>query len=144
MVKESSIVRLAQKWESEKWQESWVPAVKAGDTIYVSGIVAIDRLGVPVGKDNLEAQTERCFDALTDILQRFASSLSDVVKLVTYFSQSLDETAVNAYFAVRKRYFGDAAPASTGVLVKGLAAPEFLLEIEAIAYVGGRHPPSER
>ena len=38
-----------------------------------------------------------------------------------------------AYGEARQRVFGDAKPPSTLLIVAGLAAPEFLIEVEAMA-----------
>ena len=52
-----------------------------------------------------------------------------------YLLNVADRSAVNT---VRRRYFGDARPASTLVEVSGLAIPEALVEIEAVALLPRR------
>ncbi|MNO06943.1 hypothetical protein D3C81_2289360 [compost metagenome] len=61
--------------------------------------------------------------------------MSDIVKLTTYFACPLTSDVTKAYWGVRKHYFGDYRPASTGVEVSALIFPSLLIEIEAEAVV---------
>jgi enamine deaminase RidA (YjgF/YER057c/UK114 family) len=126
---------LPKKWPSENWQEHWVPGVKIGNVVYISGIASSDTDGRPVGVGDLAAQVARCFERLTDVLGRAGGSLSDVVKLTTYLTPQVDADGVRLYFDLRKQFFGAACPASTGVTVHSLAKKEYLIEIDAIAYL---------
>ena len=56
-----------------------------------------------------------------------------MVKLVTYFACPLTDQVRQDYWTVRRHYFGDHSPASTGVQVAALIFPTVLLEIEAVA-----------
>jgi enamine deaminase RidA (YjgF/YER057c/UK114 family) len=55
-----------------------------------------------------------------------------VVKVTTYFVAGADRGPARA---ARRRLFGDALPASSGVEVHALADPDWLLEVDAIAVV---------
>lgn len=126
------IVTIAQKWE---WESEFptVPAVRAGNTLYISGQIALGSDGKMVGEGDIRAQTRQCFENIRAIVERAGGSMSDIVKLVSYFSCDLTDEVTKDYFSVRSQYFGDYKPASTGVQVKALAYPTVLLEIEAIA-----------
>lgn len=119
-------------WQWEK-DEPVAPAVKAGNTIYVAGHVALDPDGNLVGDGDMPAQADQCFRNIENVLSRFGARMSDIVKLTTYFSGHLDKETAQRYWQVREKYFGPNGPASTGLLVSGLISPEFLIEIEAIA-----------
>lgn len=129
------IVPLPKKWPSENWRSTWVPGVRVGNIIYVSGITATDESGQPVGIDDIRTQTERCFAKLQDVLGRAGAKLDRVVKLTTYLTASVDAAAVAAYFEVRQSYFGQHGMASTGITVSSLRRPEYLIEIDAIAHL---------
>jgi 2-iminobutanoate/2-iminopropanoate deaminase len=102
-------------------------AVTAGGTIYVAGQIGMDPSGaIPEG---FEAQAQRAFENLKAVLAAAGASLSDIVK-VTVLLVELSDLA--AYRNVREAYLPH-LPASTLCVVKSLAAPEFLFEIEAIA-----------
>ncbi|HZS33061.1 MAG TPA: RidA family protein [Methylomirabilota bacterium] len=109
--------------------------VRAGDTIYVSGQVALDAAGRLVGPGDVVAQTRQCLDNVKLVLAAAGATLDDVVKVTVYLADADDRPRVNE---VRKAYFGANRPASTLVEVSRLALPGLLVEIEAIAVVGSR------
>lgn len=110
--------------------------VRTGDTIYLAGQVALDEeTGEIVAPGDLAKQAEKIFDNIRAVLARENASLSDVVKLVTYFSIPLDQEVAEEYWEVRKRAFGSHKPASTGVQVVSLIHPDLVVEVEAIAVV---------
>ncbi len=109
--------------------------VRAGDTIYVSGQVALDAAGRLVGPGDVVAQTRQCLDNVKLVLAAAGATLADVVKVTVYLADADDRPRVNE---VRKAYFGANRPASTLVEVSRLALPGLLVEIEAIAVVGRR------
>jgi 2-iminobutanoate/2-iminopropanoate deaminase len=131
----ADIVSLPKKWSSDDWQSNWVPGVRVGNVVYVSGITATDIDGNPVGIGDFKAQVERCLEKLQDVLRRAGGTLADVAKLTTYLAPDADADAVRAYFDIRASYFGQHGPASTGVTVHSLHRKEYLLEIDAIAYL---------
>lgn len=104
-------------------------------TVFVSGQVSVDAQGHPVGIGDLAAQTEQVLNNLQAALSAAGATFADVAKITTYVVDYLPEQrAVIA--GVRGRYFpADHPPASTLVGVSALAAPEWLIEIEAIAVV---------
>jgi reactive intermediate/imine deaminase len=107
-------------------------AVLAGDTLYVSGLVAINAAGVVVGEDDPVEQTRQIFRNLKLVLDAAGATPADVVKVTIFMKDVDDRAAINP---VRKEFFGRHRPASTLVEVSALVLPELLLEIEAIAVV---------
>lgn len=99
-----------------------------GEAVYVSGQVAMDDHGtIP---DGIEAQTALVFSKIDRVLAAAGLAISDIVKLNTFLI-SVDDTA--GFSAVRNERLGDHRPASTLVVVKALANPAYLVEIEAVA-----------
>lgn len=129
------ILALPKKWPSEGWQSSWVPGVRVGNVLYVSGITASHPDGRPLGIGDFKAQAERCFEKLGDVLGRAGAAYADVAKLTTYLTPQCDAEALRAYFEVRARFFGSHVPASSGVTVHSLLRPEYMLEIDAVAHL---------
>lgn len=111
----------------------YTDAVRGGDTLWISGMLAFDPNGSIVGGADVVAQTEQVFRNLELVLRHCEAGFENVVKVVVYL---MDVSARPAINEVRKRYFGDARPASTLVEVAALAHPEALVEIEAVAHLG--------
>ena len=107
--------------------------VKTGDTIYLAGQVPIAPDGSVVGVDNPSAQAEQIYQNLENALASVGATLSNVVKTTTYI---ISPDYVEAVRESRLRYFKEEPPTSTLLVISQLARPEFLMEVEAIAYVG--------
>lgn len=110
----------------------YTDAVRAGDTLWISGILALDVTGSMVGEGDVVAQTEQIFRHLERVLSHCYAGFENVVKVAVFL---IDVNARPAINEVRKRYFGEARPVSTLVEVSALAHPEALVEIEAVAHI---------
>ena len=107
-------------------------AVRAGNLLFVSGIVAVDGDGNLVGGDDVVAQARQVFENMRHVLAAAGCGFEDVVK-VTIFLTDVDERArINP---VRQEAFGAARPASTLVEISQLAIPGARIEVEAVALV---------
>jgi len=111
----------------------YTDAVRAGNTIYVSGQGAIAEDGTLVGRGDVVAQTRKVLDNMTLALAAAGATLDDVVKVTVYLANVDDRPKVNE---VRKAYFKDNKPASTLIEISRFAIEGMLIEIEAIAVVG--------
>ena len=103
--------------------------VPAGErTLYIAGQVgyAPDG-GVPEG---IAAQTEQVFQNLKAVLAASGYAMADVVALRVFLVHREDREGFNV---IRRKHLGDHRPASTLVFVAGLAAPNILVEVEAVA-----------
>lgn len=113
--------------------------VRCGDFLFLSGQVPLDEAGNLVGPGDIRAQSRRVFQNMQQVLGLAGCDLTSVVRLTTYFTISLaDGNVTNAYWEVRREFFGDHRPASTGMVVRELIMPEMILEVDAVAYVPGR------
>lgn len=108
----------------------YTDAVEASGFLYISGMLPVEANGELVGAGNVIRQAEQVLDNVAAVLTATGASFSDVVKVGVYLRDMADREAINT---VRRRYFGDARPASTLVQVSALAHPDALVEIEAIA-----------
>jgi 2-iminobutanoate/2-iminopropanoate deaminase len=105
-----------------------------GKLIFIAGQLARDIDGNCVGKGDMRAQMEQTFQNLDRCLRAAGATWTDVVQTNTYVTD-FDEFQNCA--DVRVRYLGVATPTSTTVGVTGLAGPDFMIEIEAVAAVDG-------
>jgi reactive intermediate/imine deaminase len=100
--------------------------------IYVSGQIAQDAQGKPVGRGDLAAQTDQVFQNLVHVLEANGASFDDVVKIQTFMT-TLD--GLQGSRDVRARYLPDEPPASTAVQVAALLVPEALIEVDVVAAI---------
>ncbi len=111
---------------------------RSGDYVWLSGQTAHDDAGKLVGVGDFLAQERQIFTNIRNILRRHAGcDLDSIVRLTTYFAFPLNAEVSRQYWEVRRQFFGDNPPASTGIQVAGLVTPDVLIEIDAIAYVPG-------
>lgn len=110
----------------------YTDAVRAGDLLFVSGIVPVDGRGDLVGGDDVAAQARQVFANMRDVLAAAGCTFADVVKVTLFLTDVHERPLVNP---VRQEVFGDARPASTLVEVSALAVPGARIEVEAVAVV---------
>jgi len=79
---------------------------------------------------SFEKQCEHVWDNILAVLAESGMGPQDIVKVTTFLTRKED---IGASRTVRDKKLGTIAPTSTLLIVAGLAAPEFLVEIEAIA-----------
>lgn len=108
-------------------------AVRAGDTLYVSGIVAMDRDGRVVGKGDAARQAEQIFEHIGRVLAHCGADVSRITSVLIHLTNMDDRARINP---VRIRYFGEHRPASTLVQVSALVHPDLLVEVTCSAYLG--------
>jgi len=112
-------------------------AVRAGDTVYVSGTVAWGPDGNLVGPGDVYAQAKQAIANIEAALRQAGATLQDVVRTRIYLTDiSHWEEAARAH----REAFGDVRPASSLLEVSRLAGPEMLVEIEAVAVTEGPRP----
>ena len=107
------------------------PAVKAGDTIYVAGQVAVDPITGTTVTGDVQAETRQVLTNIRNILQGCGATLGDVVRCGVYLTNANDFKPMNEVYA---EFFGDAKPARTTIIVSALPLKEARVEIDAIAY----------
>jgi enamine deaminase RidA (YjgF/YER057c/UK114 family) len=94
----------------------------------------VDASGQIMGKGDIAAQTEQVFRNLETALRAAGAGLEDVVKWNLYV---LAGQPLEPGFAVFQRVWGRRAnpPVITAAIVAGLAHPDFLLELDAVAVI---------
>jgi 2-iminobutanoate/2-iminopropanoate deaminase len=110
----------------------YTDAVRAGDLLFVSGIIPVDGSGELVGGDDVVEQTRAVFENMRAVLAAAGAGPADVVKVTVFLTDVGDRTRINS---VRQAFFGEARPASTLVEISRLALPGAKIEVEAVAIV---------
>jgi aminoacrylate peracid reductase len=108
------------------------PGVRAGDTVYVSGVLAMDADGGIVGQGDVRAQTRCVIEAIKSVVEAAGGQLSDVAFNHVFIADLDDYAAMNEIY---KEYFGTNSPARYCIRAD-LVKPEFLVEISSTAYLG--------
>ena len=80
--------------------------------------------------EGFEAQCRVAYSNLKAILAEAGMGFEDVVKTTIFLT---DQANVHAYRAIRDEFLGDLRPASTLLIVAGLATPDYLVEVEMTA-----------
>ena len=106
-------------------------AVKIGRLIEVSGTAAIDREHIFAPGDPYQ-QTKFIIRKIEKALEDAGASLSDVVRTRIYVTNIKDWEAVGR---AHGEFFKSIKPVTTMVEVKSLIDPNFVVEIEATAYL---------
>ncbi|BCY10737.1 RidA family protein [Actinoplanes sp. L3-i22] len=106
-------------------------AVVAGNTIYVRGQIGQDlETSGSVGIGDVEAQAERAMANIAMLLGEAGAAMEHLVKLTIYL---VDPRYREPVYRTVGRWTRGVHPISTGLIVSGLARPEWLVEIDAIA-----------
>lgn len=95
---------------------------------YVAGQVGVLADGSAVA--GIDAQTRQAFANLESVLACAGMTFADIVKTTVFLTSRSD---IAAFGAARAAVLAPFKPASSLLVVQGLARPEFLVEVEAIA-----------
>lgn len=113
--------------------EPYSYVVRAGDTLYLAGQVALDESGEVVGSTVAE-QARQIWANIERVLHAAGGSIANVVK-VTYIMQDIREIA--SEIEVRREVFaGRSFPAVTAIQAAALGLPGLKLEVDVVAVVG--------
>jgi enamine deaminase RidA (YjgF/YER057c/UK114 family) len=107
--------------------------VKIGPWVYIAGQTAADENGDVAGIGDPKAQVDQVFKNLSTAMESVGGKLSDIIKTTVYV---VGTEHMDAIREARAGKFGDNPPTSTLTVISSLARPEFMLEIEAVGYVG--------
>ena len=104
--------------------------VNGGRTVYLAGV------GGATGPDGASldfgTQTRNAFERLRANLAEAGGALDDIVTMTVFIT---DARYGDEFKEIRKGLFANGYPASALITVAGLARPEMLVEVQAIAVV---------
>jgi len=108
-------------------------AVKAGDTVYLSGQIALDPQTMSLVSDDPKVQIEQVFRNLAAVATAAGGSFAEIVKLNVYLTDLSHFGLVNE---VMEAAFEAPYPARAAIGVATLPKAA-VVEIEGIMYLGG-------
>lgn len=117
-----------------KWEAlvGYSRAVRVGDLIEVTGTVAVDEKNELVGGNDAYLQTAYILEKIKKILKQAGSSMEDVIRTRMFVT---DISRWEEYGKAHGEVFKEILPCTSMIEVKGLIAPEYLIEIEATAVI---------
>ena len=117
-----------------KWEAivGYSRAVKVGNTIEVTGTVAVDDDSKLVGGNDAYEQTKFILQKIEKVLERAGATMKDVVRTRMFVT---DISRWEEYGKAHGEVFSDIRPCTSMIEVKGLIDKDYLIEIEATAVV---------
>lgn len=106
-------------------------AVRIGDTIKISGAVSMDAEGTPTAVGDLAQQMKNAYADLETVLKHYGCTFDDVVVEDIFTTDMATFLEAASY---RTTIYTKHFPTGTWLEVKGLALPEFMIEIEMEAH----------
>jgi len=121
----------------------WSPGLKLGPWLFLSGVTAVDYTAmktVGVGdprtltprKRDPEAQWRQVLTNIREIVETAGGTMSDVVQANVFVT---DMHYYYDYEWIRKEFFTEPYPVCTAVEVASLVHPDWIVEIEVMAYI---------
>ncbi len=107
-------------------------AIKAGNTVYMSGQIPLDPATMELVSDDFEAQARQVFTNLKAVCEEAAGSLGEIVKINLYLVDLDNFAIVNK---VMEEFFSAPFPARAAVGVKALPKGS-QVEAEAVMVIG--------
>jgi len=106
----------------------------SGRTIYIGGQNAVNANREIIGKSNIQAQAEQAMQNIQTALTVCDATFENVVKLSIHIVQS---QSVYGAFQASQKFMSELKnpPTISVLIVADLANPEFLIEIDAIAFI---------
>lgn len=106
--------------------------VIAGNMIFLRGQVGTDLSGNLVGAGDPAAQANQAMKNVDQLLREAGSELAHICRMQVYIT---DRSYREPVYRVLGRWLKGVYPVSTGLIVQGLAKPEWLMEVEVTAVI---------
>lgn len=105
-----------------------------GKTIYIGGQDAVNAKGEIIGKGDIATQTEQVMQNLQTALSACGATFDNLIKLSIFMVHGQD---LYRGFQASQKYLGGLKnpPVISGLFIAALAHPDFLVEIDAIAFI---------
>jgi reactive intermediate/imine deaminase len=109
-------------------------AVRAGDTVYLSGQIPLDPKSMKLVEGGIEQQVRRVFDNLRAVCREAGGDFDRVARVTVYLTDLANFAKVNEVMAA---YFNEPYPARAALGVASLPRGA-QVEIDAVMYLGPR------
>lgn len=106
--------------------------VRAGNRVFLRGQTGLDLDGNMIGIGDPTTQAENAMKCVKILLEEAGAKLEHVCKTTIYIT---DRAYREPVYRVIGKWLKGVYPCSTGLIVKGLARPEMLMEIDVEAVI---------
>jgi 2-iminobutanoate/2-iminopropanoate deaminase len=121
----------------------WSPGLKVGPWVFLSGVTAMDyktmktvgasgATSTTPAKIHPEAQWRQVLGNIKELIESAGGTMADIVMANVFVT---DMQYYAHYQHIREEFFTPPYPVCTAVAVRDLVHPDWILEIEAIAYI---------
>jgi len=107
-------------------------AVRAGNRVFLRGQTGFDLDGNMTGVGDAAAQAENAMSCVKILLEESGAKLEHICKVTIYIT---DRSYREEVYEVVGRWLKGIHVCSTGLIVKGLALPEMMMEIDVEAII---------
>lgn len=108
-------------------------AVKAGNTVYLSGQIPLDPASMTLVEEDIDAEIHQVFKNLRAVAEAAGGRLADAVKLTVYLRDLSDYARLNE---IMGEYFAEPYPARAAIGVAGLPKGA-RVEVDAVLVLPG-------
>ena len=122
----------AQMYPEKEMDNDLCMVVRAGNRIFLRGQTGFDLEGNMTGVDDPAAQAETAMQCVKTLLEEAGSKLEHICKTTIYIT---DRAYREEVYKVIGQHLKGIHVCSTGLIVKGLARPEMLMEIDVEAII---------
>jgi enamine deaminase RidA (YjgF/YER057c/UK114 family) len=124
-------------YPEQKLDNDLCMAVRAGNHIFLRGQVGQDLRGNMVGAGDPRKQAEQAMRNVKQLLEEAGSKLAHVCKITVYIT---DRAYREPVYQEIGKWLKGVYPCSTGLIVQGLARPEWVMEIDVEAVIPEGEP----
>lgn len=112
---------------------SYTNCKKVGDQVFISGMVAWDEAGKPMGGNDAYEQSRIVFSYIRKLMEAAGGTIDDVMTITAY---TTDMRYQPDFWKARAEFFTGDFPCSTLVCVHSLFHPQLVIEVNAIGVIG--------
>jgi len=128
--------RISSPHVPEPPPQTWSNCLVVGNQVCIAGMTA--RSGnESLGGESMDAQAKATLTKIEHRIEAAGGRIDDIVKVNIFVTDMKRREEV---WKARREFFTGDFPVSTLVEVRALAAPELLVEIEAVALLGAGQP----
>ena len=106
---------------------------KAGDQVFISGLISWDENMEVIGKSDAYLQAKTVFSYMKALIEAAGGKMNDIAKITVFLTDMRYQPDV---WQARREFFTGDFPCSTLVCVSHLFKPDALVEIEAVGVIG--------